>query len=116
MYEELQVLSPLVSTREFYFLRYCQQLEQGLWGIPNVSFDLSRETQFSSPHSRLLPSGFLIQDMPNGYSKVTWVEHMEVEEKQDTNRLYRDIVNSGLAFGAERWLGLFRESVRDFLL
>ncbi|RWV85013.1 hypothetical protein GW17_00053234, partial [Ensete ventricosum] len=27
MYEELQVLSPLVPTREFCFLRYCQQIE-----------------------------------------------------------------------------------------
>ncbi|XP_010268322.1 PREDICTED: homeobox-leucine zipper protein HDG11-like isoform X2 [Nelumbo nucifera] len=70
IYAELQVLSPLVSTRELYFLRYCEQIEQGLWAIVDVSFDSSRENQFlSSSHCRRLPSGCLIQDMPNGYSK-----------------------------------------------
>ncbi|OMP10294.1 hypothetical protein COLO4_04639 [Corchorus olitorius] len=67
MYEELQVLSPLVSTREFYILRYCQQIEQGLWAIVNVSYEFP---QFASQvRSHRLPSGCLIQDMPNGYSK-----------------------------------------------
>ncbi|PIA26703.1 hypothetical protein AQUCO_09100087v1 [Aquilegia coerulea] len=113
MYEELQVLSPLVSTREFYFLRYCQQLEQGLWAISDVSFE-SRQNQFSSPHSRRLPSGCLIQDMPNGYSKITWVEHVEVEEKTPSHRLYRDLVNSGMAFGAERWLATLQRMCERF--
>ncbi|KAE8726567.1 Homeobox-leucine zipper protein MERISTEM L1 [Hibiscus syriacus] len=102
MYEELQVLSPLVSTREFYILRYCQQIEQGLWAIVNVSYDLP---QFAAQcRSHRLPSGCLIQDMPNGYSKVTWLEHVEIEDKTSIHRLYRDLVHSGLAFGAERWL------------
>lgn len=71
MHEELQVLSPLVPTREFYFLRYCQQIEQGSWAIVDVSYDFSRDNQFSSQfRCRRLPSGCLIQDMPNGYSKV----------------------------------------------
>ncbi|XWS50919.1 hypothetical protein CRYUN_Cryun12cG0131900 [Craigia yunnanensis] len=101
MYEELQVLSPLVSTREFYIIRYCQQIEQGLWAIVNVSYDFP---QFASQcRSHRLPSGCLIQDMPNGYSKVTWVEHVEIEGKTPTHRLYRDLIHSGLAFGAERW-------------
>lgn len=102
MYEELQVLSPLVPTREFYTLRYCQQIEQGLWAIVNVSYDLP---QFASQcRSHRLPSGCLIQDMPNGYSKVTWLEHVEIEDKTPIHRLYRDLVHSGSAFGAERWL------------
>lgn len=68
MYEELLVLSPLVATREFYILRYCQQIEQGLWAIVNVSYEFP---QFASHcRSHRLPSGCLIQDMPNGYSKV----------------------------------------------
>lgn len=71
MYEELHVLSPVVPTREFHFLRYCRQIDQGLWAIADVSLDLNRENQFNSPlRSRRLPSGCLIQDMPNGYSKV----------------------------------------------
>ena len=36
--------------------------------------------------------------------QVTWVEHVEIEDKTPTHRLYRDLIHSGLAFGAERWL------------
>ncbi|KAK9021964.1 hypothetical protein V6N11_011926 [Hibiscus sabdariffa] len=112
MYEELQVLSPLVSTREFYILRYCQQIEQGLWAIVNVSYDLP---QFAAQcESRRLPSGCLIQDMPNGYSKVTWLEHVEIEDKTSIHRLYRDLVHSGLAFGAERWLATLQRMCERF--
>lgn len=68
MYEELQVLSPLVPTREFYILRYCQQIEQGLWAIVNVSYDFPQLASQARCHR--FPSGCLIQDMPNGYSKV----------------------------------------------
>lgn len=65
------MLSPLVPTREFCFLRYCQQIEQGSWAIVDVSYDISRDNQFASQYrSHRLPSGCLIQDMPNGYSKV----------------------------------------------
>lgn len=72
MYEELQVLSPLVPTRQLYFLRFCQQIEQGSWAIVDVSYDITQENQFSSTACKVhrLPSGCLIQDMPNGYSKV----------------------------------------------
>nr|XP_019704584.1 homeobox-leucine zipper protein ROC8 [Elaeis guineensis] len=115
MYEEMQVLSPVVPTREFYFLRYCQQMEQGLWAIADVSVELSRANQFVPPfRSRRLPSGCLIQDMPNGYSKVTWVEHVEIEEKTPTHRLYRDLVNSGVAFGAQRWLATLQRMCERF--
>ncbi|KAG4380677.1 hypothetical protein GLYMA_16G217800v4 [Glycine max] len=105
MYEELQVLSPLVSTREFYFLRYCQQIEQGLWAIVDVSYDFTQDNQFAPQfRSHRLPSGVFIQDMPNGYSKVTWIEHVEIEDKTPVHRLYRNIIYSGIAFGAQRWL------------
>ncbi|XP_044465771.1 homeobox-leucine zipper protein HDG11 [Mangifera indica] len=102
VYEELQVLSPLVPTREFYILRYCQQIEQGLWAVVNVSYDFPQFTSQCRAHR--FPSGCLIQDMPNGYSKVTWVEHVEIEDITPIHRLYRDLIHSGLAFGADRWL------------
>ncbi|KAL5995490.1 hypothetical protein ACLOJK_025552 [Asimina triloba] len=115
MYEELQVLSPLISTREFYFLRYCQQIEPGSWAIVDVSFDISRVNQFaSSSHSRRLPSGCLIQDMPNGYSKITWVEHVEIEEKTPVHRIYRELINRGMAFGAQRWLATLQRMCERF--
>ena len=71
MYQELQLLSPLVSTRHFYILRFCQQIEHGTWAVVDVSYNIPRENQIVS-HSQChrLPSGCLIQDMPNGYSKV----------------------------------------------
>ncbi|XVF12042.1 hypothetical protein REPUB_Repub08aG0080700 [Reevesia pubescens] len=107
MYEELQVLSPLVPTREFYILRCCQQIEQGLWATVNVSYDFP---QFASQYqSHTLPSGCLIQDMPNGYSK-----HVEIEDKTPIHLLYRDLIHSGLAFGAERWLATLQRMCERF--
>ncbi|KAG1342686.1 homeobox-leucine zipper protein ROC8 [Cocos nucifera] len=103
MYEELQVLSPVIPTREFCFLRYCHQVQQGLWAIVDVSVDYPGENQLASRSWRL-PSGCLIQDVPSGCSKVTWVEHMEIDAKNQTHQLYRNLVDSGMAFGAQRWL------------
>lgn len=68
MIEELQVLSPLVATREFCVLRYCQQIEHGTWAIVNFSYEFPQFT--SQSRSYRFPSGCLIQDMSNGYSKV----------------------------------------------
>ncbi|KAI4304590.1 hypothetical protein MLD38_040077 [Melastoma candidum] len=105
MFGELQVLSPLLPTREFYFLRHCKRVEPGLLAIVDVSYDLSRFDQFSSQsHSVKLPSGCLIQDLPSGYSKVTWVEHVEIEDRVAVHHLYRDLVYDELAFSAERWI------------
>lgn len=72
MYEELQVLSALVPIRQFYFLRFRQQIEPGSWAIVDISYDVPhQESQFSSScKAQRLPSGCLIQGMPNGYSKV----------------------------------------------
>ncbi|MED6150818.1 Homeobox-leucine zipper protein hdg11 [Stylosanthes scabra] len=53
-------------------------------------------------------SGSLQLDMPNGYSKVTWVEHVEVEDKTPVHRLYRNLVYNGMAFGAQRWLAVLQ--------
>ncbi|PIN19438.1 hypothetical protein CDL12_07879 [Handroanthus impetiginosus] len=116
MYEEIQVLSAMVPTRQFYFLRLCQQIEQGSWVIVDVSYDIPhQEAQFSSSYkAHRLPSGCLIQEMPNGYSKVTWVEHWEVEDRAPIHRLYRDLIHSGLAFGAERWLSTLQRVCERF--
>ncbi|CAA7029504.1 unnamed protein product [Microthlaspi erraticum] len=114
MLEELQVLTPLVATREFCVLKYCQQIENGTWAIVNVSYELP---QFVS-HSRSykLPSGSLIQDMSNGYSKVTWMEHVEVEEQEHVHvhEMFQDSVRKGLAFGAERWIATLQRMCERF--
>ncbi|OEL36986.1 Homeobox-leucine zipper protein ROC2 [Dichanthelium oligosanthes] len=99
---EFQVPSPLVPTRESYFVRYCKQNADGTWAVVDVSLDSLRPGSVLKCRRR--PSGCLIQEMPNGYSKVTWVEHVEVDDRSVHN-IYKLLVNSGLAFGARRWVG-----------
>jgi homeobox-leucine zipper protein len=110
MYAEFQVPSPLVPTRENYFVRYCKQHSDGTWAVVDVSLDSLRGNLHPHPHNppstlrcRRRPSGCLIQEMPNGYSKVTWVEHVEVDERV-VHRIYDKLVSSGMDFGAKRWL------------
>ncbi|KAL3517110.1 hypothetical protein ACH5RR_024012 [Cinchona calisaya] len=109
MHGELQVLSPLVPVREVNFLRFCKQHAEGVWAVVDVSVDSSREASGGRapppifPGSRRLPSGCLVQDMPNGYSKVTWVEHAEYDESI-IHQLYRPLIGAGMGFGAQRWI------------
>ncbi|KAI0495737.1 hypothetical protein KFK09_022040 [Dendrobium nobile] len=110
MYGEFLGLSPVVPSREFYFLRYCQQIEQGLWVISDISIHSPKVNII--PCTKRLPSGCLIQDMTNGYSKIVWVEHMEIEEKNPVHQLYRDLVDSGMAFGAQRWVATLQRMCR----
>ncbi|KAF9625194.1 hypothetical protein IFM89_020114 [Coptis chinensis] len=110
MYAELQFLSPLVPTREAHFLRYCHQnVEEGTWAIVDFPFDSFQDSfQHSLPRYQRRPSGCIIQDMPNGYSRVTWVEHAEVEDKQ-VHPIFNHFVKSGMAFGASRWLAVLQQ-------
>ncbi|KAB2021751.1 hypothetical protein ES319_D07G161400v1 [Gossypium barbadense] len=110
MHAELQLLSPLVPVREVNFLRFCKQHAEGVWAVVDVSIDTLRETS-GAPTTyvkcRRLPSGCVVQDMPNGYSKVTWVEHVEYDESQ-IHHLYRPLLSSGIGFGAQRWVAALR--------
>ncbi|CAN8254065.1 unnamed protein product [Cochlearia groenlandica] len=101
MHAEIQLLSPLVPVRQVSFLRFCKQHAEGVWAVVDVSIDSIREGSSSS--CRRLPSGCLVQDMTNGYSKVTWIEHTEYDENR-IHRLYRPLLSCGLAFGAQRWM------------
>lgn len=72
MQAELQVLSPLVPVRACHFLRFCKQLADGAWAVVDVSVDGVRDGYpGDSMGCRRLPSGCVVQDMPNGYSKVS---------------------------------------------
>ncbi|CAL9197249.1 homeobox-leucine zipper protein ROC2-like [Musa acuminata AAA Group] len=102
MTAEFQVPSPLVPTREILFVRYCKHQADGSWAVVDVSLDTLRPPLVARCRRR--PSGCLIQEMPNGYSKVTWVEHAEVDDGS-VHDIYKPLVNSGLAFGATRWIG-----------
>ncbi|CAN6205269.1 unnamed protein product [Urochloa humidicola] len=120
MHAELQVLSPLVPIREVVFLRFCKQHAEGLWAVVDVSVDaILRPDGGAGNHHhhhhaqnggaagymgcRLLPTGCIVQDMNNGYSKVTWVVHAEYDETA-VHQLYRQLLRSGQALGARRWL------------
>ncbi|CAN6461037.1 unnamed protein product [Victoria cruziana] len=105
MHAEFQFPTPLVPTRECYFLRFCQQSPDGTWLVvdfPVDGFNESVQMPFA-PLYRRRPSGLLIQDVPNGYSKVTWVEHIEVEDRA-VHPTFRHLLLSGSAFGAHRWI------------
>uniref|UniRef100_A0A1D1Z2W3 Homeobox-leucine zipper protein ROC2 n=1 Tax=Anthurium amnicola TaxID=1678845 RepID=A0A1D1Z2W3_9ARAE len=101
MTAEFQMPSPLVPTRDSYFVRYCKQHTDGTWAVVDVSLDGLHPNPVLRCRRR--PSGCLIQEMPNGYAKVTWVEHVEVDDRT-VHSMYRPLVNSGLAFGADRWV------------
>ncbi|PPD69160.1 hypothetical protein GOBAR_DD33960 [Gossypium barbadense] len=101
MATEFQVPSPLVPTRESYYVRYCKQHAEGTWAVVDVSLDNIRPSP--TARCRRRPSGCLIQEMPNGYSKVTWVEHVEVDDS-GVHSLYKQLVSTGHAFGAQRWI------------
>ncbi|KAL4030275.1 hypothetical protein IC575_008511 [Cucumis melo] len=104
MRAEFQIPSPIVETRESCFGRFCKQLAPYTWGIVDVSL----EDLFPYPLPvgfRRKPSGCLIQASPNDLSKVIWVEHMEVDQQTImVNEMYEAYINSGLAFGAKRWV------------
>nr|XP_004496853.1 homeobox-leucine zipper protein MERISTEM L1-like [Cicer arietinum] len=106
MSADFQVPSPLVSARENHFIRYCKQYQQGVWAVVDVSLDhLCPSSSSTTRRSRRRPSGCLIQELQNGCSKVTWVEHVEVDESTvASNQSYKSLITSGLAFGAIRWV------------
>lgn len=49
-------------------------------------------------------------DIARAHVQVTRVEHMEVEEKNPINVLYRDLVLSGDVFGAHCWLAALQRA------
>ena len=42
------------------------------------------------------------------------MEHLEIEEKAPVHRLFGDLIHSGLAFGAERWLATLQRMCERF--
>lgn len=71
MFAELQMLTPMVPTREVYFVRYCKQLSPETWAIVDVSIDKVEENIDSIlMKCRKRPSGCIIEDKSNGHCKV----------------------------------------------
>ncbi|KAH6758817.1 HD-ZIP IV family of homeobox-leucine zipper protein with lipid-binding START domain-containing protein [Perilla frutescens var. frutescens] len=109
MFAEIQMLNPLVASREVYFVRHSKQISANQWVIVDVSVDrIEDNTDASLQKCRKRPSGCIIEDKSNGHCKVTWVEHLECQ-RSTVHSLYRTIVNSGLAFGAKHWLSTLQQ-------
>ncbi|KAK9063210.1 hypothetical protein SSX86_017080 [Deinandra increscens subsp. villosa] len=103
MQAEIQLVSPLVPARQVRFIRFCRQQAEGVWAVVDVSVDAGREGFIS----RRLPSGCIVHDMPNGFSKVMWIEHTEYDESVVPNQ-YRPLLRSGLGFGAQKWISVLQ--------
>ncbi|TXG74772.1 hypothetical protein ES288_1Z012600v1 [Gossypium darwinii] len=74
------------------------QHSDSVWAIVDVSINLSNAANaLMFANCRRLPSGCVIQDMDNKYSKVTWVEHSEYDES-----------TFWFGFGAQRWIATLR--------
>jgi len=71
MFAELQMLTPMVPTREVYFVRCCKQLSDEQWAIIDVSIDKVEDNiDASLVKCRKRPSGCIIEDKSNGHCKV----------------------------------------------
>ncbi|XP_047331325.1 homeobox-leucine zipper protein ROC5-like [Impatiens glandulifera] len=105
MYAELQALSSLIPVRKVKFLRFSRQVVEGVWGMVDVSVENSHDISETNPviNCRRFPSGCIVHDMPNGGSKVTWVEHLDFEENEFNHPL--GVMSCSSSFGAQRWLG-----------
>ncbi|XP_074284234.1 homeobox-leucine zipper protein ANTHOCYANINLESS 2-like [Silene latifolia] len=119
MNAEMIFPSPFVPVRQEKFIRFAKKHSEGMWAVVDVSLDVIRESSYSASSFkwRRLPSGCIIQDIANGYSVVTWIEHSEYDENC-IHQLYQPLMRSGLAFGAKRWLATLqreRECVSVFM-
>lgn len=72
MRAEIQVLSPVIPVCEVKFLRFCKQHTEDTWAVVDVSVDdfLDGVEENTCGKSKRFPSGYVVQDLLNGYSKV----------------------------------------------
>ncbi|XP_076913393.1 homeobox-leucine zipper protein ROC5-like [Bidens hawaiensis] len=99
MKAKIQGISPIVPVRVLKFIRFAKQQAEGLWIVADLSINYGMEGHVT----RRCPSGCIIHDMPNGLSKITWIEHVEYNE-QSVPHQCRKLISFGLAFGAKRWI------------
>ena len=73
MHAEVQLLSLVLPVRQVRFIRFCKQHAEGVWAVVDVSIEIGHDAANAQPSisCRRLPSGCIVQDMPNGYSKVS---------------------------------------------
>ncbi|PAN10645.1 hypothetical protein PAHAL_2G107900 [Panicum hallii] len=110
MNAEMWVQSPRVPNRTVNILRYSKLVAERQWAVMDVSVDgifgqevLPAYLPARYMGCRLLPSGCLLEDMSNGYCKVTWIVHAEYDETTMPT-VFKPLFLNGKALGACRWL------------
>lgn len=72
MFTELQMLTPMVPTREFYYVRYFKQLSPDRWAVTDISVDkIKEDIDANLVKFKKRPSGCIIEDKGNGHCKVS---------------------------------------------
>ncbi|XP_076913394.1 homeobox-leucine zipper protein HDG1-like [Bidens hawaiensis] len=99
MKTEIQLISNIVLVRSMKFIRFIVKREGGPW----VIVDLSIDDEMGGNLTRRCPSGCILEDMSNGFTKVTWIEHTEYPDRLIHDK-YVQLIRSGVAFGAQRWI------------
>ncbi|KAK8982386.1 hypothetical protein V6N11_037556 [Hibiscus sabdariffa] len=101
VYAEIQLPTTLVPTRYFEFLRYGKEIMDGVHIIVGVTSHC-----FGDPYARYnsekRPSGVIIREYGRKDCEIIWIENVEVEETRET--MYSSIINSNLAYNADRWI------------
>ncbi|XP_049933558.1 homeobox-leucine zipper protein ROC7-like [Nymphaea colorata] len=102
--------APMAPRRHFSFVRFCMKLitaksEHHTWVVVDVS---KRSSSLLHLSHRRRPSGWIIAVDHNGYTVVTLVENVEVEDinggaTEGGSSAYQSTVESCVAFGARRW-------------
>ncbi|XP_050901721.1 homeobox-leucine zipper protein HDG8 isoform X1 [Lathyrus oleraceus] len=105
MHAKMHILSPLVPTRHTSFLRCCKQIDKDIWVIADVS-SLSIRSIFDACIQNVwkFPSGCMIQKLTNDSCRVTWVEHIQVDDKRTTDTFFEKPVCGNNGYRAERWV------------
>ncbi|KAK1361961.1 hypothetical protein POM88_046435 [Heracleum sosnowskyi] len=113
MAAEYHLPTPLVPNRRTYFARYCTQHCEGVWAVVDVSLDQILPAP-ENMTCKKMPSGCLIQQLSDGTSKVTWIEHVYVDYT-GVSTIYKRPLLSGMGFGAKRWVSVLeRQGQRIF--
>ncbi|XP_076953062.1 homeobox-leucine zipper protein HDG1-like [Bidens hawaiensis] len=114
MKTEIQLISNIVLVQSMKFIRFIVKREGGPWIVIDLSVDNGTEEHLT----RRCPSSCILEDMPNGFTKVIWIEHTEYPDRS-IHIKYIQLIRFDVAFGAQRWINaLLRHSacLRDVTL
>ncbi|XP_010452682.1 PREDICTED: homeobox-leucine zipper protein ANTHOCYANINLESS 2 [Camelina sativa] len=95
----VQQISPLIQTRNVKLLRRSMRIENNTWVIVDISMYFSSYARHSRPNFMRFPSGYLVEQIANGISKVTVLDHWVYQEEEVIKNF-----SSNSRFGAHRWL------------